>query len=152
MAVLKPERTAEVIKPALIGVSIGLLLAVPWAAHRVGSWLRRLRNVEPRLERRRARRVPLSTPVFVYGWMKNEPFAENTETVNVSPTGALMPMSVDLARPQALILTNLKSNEDSLCRVARSVRVTHGAILVAVEFLQASANFWRMDFGPVTFK
>lgn len=152
MAVWKPERTAEVIKPAVIGVSIALLLAVPWAAHLVGSWLRRLRNVEPRLDRRRARRVTLSTPVFVYGWRENSPFAENTETLNVSPIGALMPISMDLARSQTLILTNLNSNQDALCRVARSVRVAHGAILIGVEFLQASANFWRIDFGPVAFK
>jgi hypothetical protein len=145
MAVLKPERTGEILKPMVIGTSIALLLVLPWAAHRLGSWLRRLHSLEPSVNRRRAPGVMLSTPVFVYGWRKNEPFTENTETVNVSAIGALMPISFDLGRPQALILTNLKSNEDSLCRVARSLHVAGGAVLIGVEFLQASANFWRVE-------
>jgi hypothetical protein len=144
MAVLKPEKTGEILRPMVIGASVALLLVLPWAAHRLGSWLRRLHILEPRVNRRRASRVMLSIPVFVYGWRKNEPFTENTETVNVSAIGALMPISFDLARPEALILTNLKTNEDSLCRVARALHAADGAVLIGVEFLQASANFWRV--------
>jgi hypothetical protein len=131
--------------PLIIGASIAALVAVFWTAHRAGSWLRRLRDIEPRLDRRRARRVRQSTPLLVYGWLRAQPFWESTETLDVSATGGLMPLSLDVVRSQKLLITNLQSNEDLTCHVARLVHTSDGKSAIGFEFAQASASFWRID-------
>jgi hypothetical protein len=147
MAASKPHAlfvAGKVSGPLIIGGSIAALLAVFWTAHRTGSWLRRLRGIEPRVDRRRAHRVPLSTPLLVYGWLRDQPFWENTETLDVSAIGGLMPLSLNVVRSQRLIITNLRSNEDLTCRVARLARTSHGKAAIGFEFAQASASFWRV--------
>ena len=124
-------------------VTIGLLIVT------FRLWLRRHRpliRTPERKDRRRGYRVALATPVFVYGWQVNEPFSENTETLNVSAVGGLMPLSATVIPPQELILTNLQTNEDLPCRVARSVKAEDGKILAGLEFLKRSPNFWQIDF------
>jgi hypothetical protein len=81
--------------------------------------------------------------------LSNEPFAENTETLNVSADGGLIPLSGTVMPSQELILTNLQTNEDLTCRVARSTRTEDGRILVGLDFRQASPNFWQIDFVSV---
>jgi hypothetical protein len=98
--------------------------------------------------RRRAQRVAVATPVFVYGWMKGEPFSENTETLNVSAIGGLMPLSVEVIPWQKLILVNSQSNEELPCRVVRSVHAANGSKSIGFEFLQASASFWQVEIVP----
>jgi hypothetical protein len=105
-----------------------------------------LSRTPERKDRRRSSRVALATPVFVYGWLADEPFAENTETLNVSAVGGLIQLSAKVIPSHELILTNLKTNEDLPCRVARSIRAGDGKTLVGVDFLQASPNFWQIDF------
>ena len=125
-------------------VVINLLLVVA-----IRLWSRRRRPLSrapERKDRRRGSRVALATPVFVYGWLLNEPFSENTETLNVSAVGGLIQLSAIVIPSQELILTNLKTNEDLPCRVARSIRSRDGKTLVGVDFLQPSPNFWQIDF------
>jgi hypothetical protein len=126
------------------GVAVALMLvaAILW-------WSRRrqpLSRTPERKDRRRSHRVALATPVFVYGWLADESFSENTETLNVSANGGLIPLSGMAIPSQELILTNLQTNEDLTCRVARSTRAGDGKILVGLDFLQASPNFWQIDF------
>jgi hypothetical protein len=130
--------------PLVTGVAVALLLvaAIRWWSRRCQPFSRSLE----RKDRRRSYRVALATPVFVYGWLANEPFSENTETLNVSANGSLIPLSGTVIPSQELILTNLQTNEDLTCRVARSTRAKDGTILVGLDFLQASPNFWQIDF------
>jgi hypothetical protein len=126
------------------GVVITLLLVVA-----IRLWSRRRRPLSrtpERKDRRRGSRVALATPVFVYGWLLDEPFSENTETLNVSAVGGLIPLSAKVIPLQELILTNLQTNEDLPCRVARSIRAQDGKTLAGLDFLQASPNFWQIDF------
>src|ERR1700688_4012075 len=126
------------------GVVITLLLVVA-----IRLWSRRRRPLSrapERKDRRRGCRVALSTPVFVYGWLADKPFSENTETLNVSAVGGLVPLSAKVIPSQELVLTNLQTNEDLPCRVARSIRAEDGKTLVGLDFLQASPNFWQIDF------
>jgi hypothetical protein len=126
------------------GVAVALLLvaAILWWSRR-----RQPRSRTPeRKDRRRSHRVALATPVFVYGWLADEPFSENTETLNVSANGGLIRLSGMAIPSQELILTNLQTNEDLTCRVARSTRAGDGKILVGLDFLQNSPNFWQIDF------
>jgi hypothetical protein len=127
-------------------VAIGLLTVT------VRLWLRRHRpliRTPEQKDRRRGYRVALATPVFVYGWIVDEPFSENTETLNVSAVGGLIPLSAIVIPSQELILTNLQTNEDLPCRVARSVKAEDGKILAGLEFLKRAPNFWQIDFVSV---
>ena len=130
--------------PLLAGIAVvfSLVAASGW-------WLRR-RNRRGRTakseDRRRSYRVSLSTPVSVYGWTDDQPFSESTETLNVSAGGGLIPLSVCVSPSQELILTNLQTDQDLTCRVVRSSRAQDGKILVGLDFMQISPNFWQIDF------
>jgi hypothetical protein len=99
-----------------------------------------------RIEKRRGQRVPATLPVFIYGRFQGEPFAEQTETANISAQGGLVSLSVELSRAQTLLVTNLQTNEDLACRVARMAKTKAGKTLVGVEFLHSCPHFWTIDF------
>jgi hypothetical protein len=94
-------------------------------------------------DQRRAQRLPIFLPVQVYGKLDGEPFSENTETINVSACGGLVPISASVVRSQKLILTNLQTDQDLTCRVARLIRSERGQLLAGLEFLQSAPGFWR---------
>ena len=95
-----------------------------------------------RLEQRRGRRVRAGMPVLLYGRLADEPFQEETQTIDVSSHGGLFPISAPVVPSQKLVLTNLETNDDLACRVARLIRTEQGTTLAAVEFLQPSLRFW----------
>lgn len=100
-------------------------------------------------EQRRAQRVPATMPVLLYGHTEDDPFQEQAETINVSTYGGLVPVETGVLRSQKLILTNLLTNQELPCRVARVVRTREGKTLVAIEFLEHSAGFWGENLpGP----
>jgi hypothetical protein len=94
-------------------------------------------------DQRRAQRLPIYLPVQVYGKLDGEPFSENTQTINVSAWGGLVPISASVVRAQKLILTNLQTDQDLTCRVARLFRSQKGQVLAGLEFLQPTPGFWR---------
>ena len=125
-----------------VAVAFLLLAAIRW-------WSRRRQQTSrapAQSDRRRSNRVALATPVFVYGWLADEPFSESAETLNVSAVGGLIQLSANVALSQELILTNLQTNEDVPCRVARSVREGDDKTLAGLDFLQDSPKFWQIDF------
>jgi c-di-GMP-binding flagellar brake protein YcgR len=101
---------------------------------------------QPYIERRRGHRVPAAVPVFIYGYEQDAPFYQHTETANVSDGGGLLSLSVKVARLQKLLLTNLQTDEDLVCRVVRFRENGKGKTLVGVEFLEPSLRFWSIDF------
>lgn len=82
-------------------------------------------------------------PVWIYGWLDGEPFSESSETVNVCTAGGLIPIASEVRRLQKLILTNLQTNEEVTCRVARVEKARGGGLLAGLEFLQVGGQFWR---------
>jgi hypothetical protein len=82
---------------------------------------------------------------LVYGWFRAQPFWETTETLDVSANGGLMPLSANVGGSQRLIITNLKSNEDLICRVARLAHTSEGKAAIGFEFAQASPSFWQVE-------
>jgi hypothetical protein len=138
---LRAERGRMLLVAGVV-VTLLLIAAIRWRSRRRHA----LSRTPEWRERRRSYRVALATPVFVYGWLADEPFSENTETLNVSANGGLIPLSGTVVLSQELILTNLQTNEDLSCRVARSTRTEDGKIVVGLEFLQALPNFWQIDF------
>jgi hypothetical protein len=105
-------------------------------------------DVSARTDRRRRHRVLRSTPVSVYGWSADEPFSENTETLNICSTGGLIRLSAKVTPSQELILTNLETDQDLRCRVARSVATDDGKTLAGLDFLQDSPGFWQIHPVP----
>jgi hypothetical protein len=94
-------------------------------------------------DQRRAQRLPITMPVLVYGRLGEKPFFEPTETINVSARGGLIPLATEVARQQELILTNMQTEEELLCRVARLIRSERGQMLAGLEFVQSAPGFWR---------
>jgi hypothetical protein len=94
-------------------------------------------------DERRAQRLRMFMPVQLYGLLGDEPFSERTETFNVSACGGLVLVSADVARAQKLILTNLQTDQDLICRVIRLTRTRRGQMLAGLEFLQSVPGFWR---------
>jgi PilZ domain-containing protein len=125
----------------------GKLLLPRW-----GSLGRKQKGARAKLniEKRRSERMPVAMPVFVYGRAQGMPFSEHTETANVSAHGGLIPLSTEIESSQTLLVTNLQTNEDLACRVARLVKLEAGRTLVGIEFLRPSPRFWTIDFsaGP----
>jgi hypothetical protein len=93
-------------------------------------------------EQRRAKRKSVAIPVLLYGRLGDEPFHENAETIDVCEYGGLVTVSVDLTASQMLILTNVRTNEDLACRVARFARSESGQMAAGLEFLRRSPRFW----------
>jgi hypothetical protein len=85
--------------------------------------------------------------VLVYGHSAHAPFAEPATTMNVSRTGGLVPLSNQVIRFQKLVVTNLQTDEDAICRVARFIRNDDGHNFVALEFLRPTPHFWAIDFA-----
>ncbi len=132
----------------MVGVVLG---GYKFLLPRWGHLGHQARNAATRLlpEQRRARRVPASMPVLIYGRSASEPFQEQSETIDVSANGGLMPVTVEVIKSQKLLLTNLLTNQELPCRVARLVRTVEGKTLAGVEFLHPSAGFWG-EYLPST--
>lgn len=81
-------------------------------------------------------------PVWIYGWQNGEPFSEKTESINVCAVGGLVSITTELRHLQKLIVTNLQTNEELKCRVARIEKI-NGEKRVGLEFLGFGGHFWR---------
>jgi hypothetical protein len=100
----------------------------------------------PHPKRRRAHRVAAFLPVFVYGRAHDQPFAENTVTINVSSTGGFLALSAEVAPSQNLLMSNVQTNEELPCRIVRVIKTQAGKTLVGFEFLRPAPQFWSIDF------
>ncbi|MGH9747922.1 MAG: TonB family protein [Candidatus Acidiferrales bacterium] len=82
---------------------------------------------------------------------KTEPFEEQTVTMIVFPQGAVLRMTTPVGVSQMLVLTNIKSNQDSICRVLKvRPNANHGSY-VEVEFTHRQPGYWGVNFpseGP----
>ena len=100
-------------------------------------------------DKRRALRLPITMPVSVYGYAGDEPFAENTESINVSARGGLVAISAGVHCWQKVVLTNLQTDEDVECRVVRLIKGGAGQVLAGLEFLDVEPRFWRTGATPL---
>lgn len=86
--------------------------------------------------------MPAAIPVLLYGRFGDEPFYENSKTIDVCGYGGLVTVSTEIVVSQALILTNAQTSKDLACRVVRLVRRESGQILAGLEFFRNSPRFW----------
>lgn len=102
-------------------------------------------------ERRRAERVPLSVPVFVYGrGERNEPFHEETNSLVVNAHGALLILSSKVKFGQELWLTNPETRHEQACHVVHFVKKARKRSEVAIAFTEPAPAFWSRSITPGT--
>ncbi len=100
---------------------------------------------KPEFERRRAERVELRVPVFVYGHgNRHEPFHEEATSLIVNSHGALLVLSNKVKSGQELLLMNSKTRREQPCRVVRLVSKKRKHHEVAVAFPEAAPAFWSV--------
>ncbi len=109
----------------------------------------------------RADAVSFEVPVKVHGSRVTEavrgatphtdPFEEETATMIVFPQGGVVRMSTSVSVGQMLVLTNLKSRQDAICRVVKVRTFSKLQGYVEVEFTHAQPGYWGVHFpsdGP----
>ncbi|MGH9685415.1 MAG: TonB family protein [Candidatus Acidiferrales bacterium] len=111
----------------------------------------------------RADALSLEVPVKIHGSRvkeivrgvtpHTEPFEEQSSTMIVFPQGAVLRMATTVNAGQMLVVTNLKTRQDAICRV---VKVRANANLqgyIEVEFTHRQPGYWGVHFpseGSVT--
>ena len=105
--------------------------------------------------------VSLDVPVKVYGSRvtdvargttpRSEPFEEETTTMIVFPEGGVLKMSTVVNVGQMLVLANLKSRQEAICRIVKVRAYSSSASYVEVEFTNSQPGYWGVYFpsdGP----
>ncbi len=103
--------------------------------------------------------VSLEIPVKIHGSRvvevargvtpRTEPFEEQTSTMIVFPQGGVLRVSMAVSVGQMLILTNLKSRQDAICRVVKVRKQPSGSGgYVEIEFTQRQLGYWGVYFRP----
>jgi periplasmic protein TonB len=106
--------------------------------------------------------LSLEVPVKVHGSRVNdavqgaaprtEPFEEQTTTMIVFPHGCVIRMSTAVNVGQMLVVTNLKTRQDAICRTVKVRTFTNMQSYVEVEFTHKQDGYWGAQFstnGPV---
>jgi periplasmic protein TonB len=75
-----------------------------------------------------------------------EPFEEQTSTMIIFPQGGVLRMNTSVTIGQMLVLTNLKSRQDAICRVIKVRPNANLAAYIEVEFTQRQPGFWGVYF------
>ena len=93
--------------------------------------------------------VHLATPVVVSGYSESGArFNEYAYTVTVNANSCLITLKTPVRNEQLLLVTNAKTAENILCRVAIRVTNENGSTLVKLSFVSPSQRFWRLTFPP----
>jgi hypothetical protein len=93
--------------------------------------------------------VHFAIPVFIYGNSESgAPFKEITQTVAVNANGCLIELAETVVKDQALLLTNMKTNEEIACNVVTVASAVNGKSPVGLRFAQPSPRFWGLAFPP----
>jgi hypothetical protein len=100
---------------------------------------------ESEFDRRRAQRIALQVPVFVYGHGRSqEPFHEETTSLVVNSHGALLPLSNRVRLGQELLLTNPATQIEQPCRVVFLASKRSRRNKVGVAFTGEAPAFWSL--------
>ncbi len=95
-------------------------------------------------DRRRSERMVLHVPVLVFGEATNEePFFEETTTLEVNAQGGLLSLTTSVKTGQRLSLTNNHNRKEQKCYVVRVGPQHPIKTDVAVEFAQPVHDFWQ---------
>lgn len=97
-----------------------------------------------KMERRQTPRSSVYVPVFVYGYAsEDEPFYQETNTLQVNANGGLLRLDANVHRGQKLLVMNRVTKEEQECYVVSlAKRPKHEDLRVAVAFMKAAPGFW----------
>ena len=105
--------------------------------------------------RLRADAVSLDVPVKLHGSRvtamragvpQTEPFEEQTSTMIVFPHGGVVRLTTTVTVGQMLVLTNLRTNQDAICRVVKARAYSNTQAYVELEFTHRLAGYWGVHF------
>jgi TonB family protein len=101
--------------------------------------------------------VSLEVPVKVHGSRvtevvrgitpHTEPFEEQTSTMIVFPQGGVLRMTTPVTTGQMVVLTNLKSGHDAICRVVKVRACAPTQSYVELEFTNRQQGYWGVHFA-----
>src|SRR5271168_2383567 len=101
--------------------------------------------------------VSLDVPVKVHGSRvtevvrgitpHTEPFEEQTSTMIVFPQGGVVRMSTAVSAGQMVVLTNLKSGHDAICRIVKVRAYAQSQSYVELEFTNRQPGYWGVHFA-----
>ncbi len=95
-------------------------------------------------DRRRSERVGLDVPLFVYGHTAGEePFFEETRTLEVNAYGGLLILGAKVKPGQKLLLTNKLTQQELECCVVHVAPMPPYKSDVGVAFTHPAPDFWR---------
>lgn len=80
-----------------------------------------------------------------------QPFEEQTTTMIVFPQGGVLKMETTVSSGQVMVLNNLKSRQDAICRVLKVRAFAKGQSYVEIEFTSPQPGYWGVYFpsdGP----
>ncbi len=80
----------------------------------------------------------------------SELFHEETRTLIVFPRGAVVRLSASVTQGQALVLTNLRTNQEMPCRVVSVRNSANVEDYVELEFTRGAPGFWGVNFSSET--
>ena len=105
----------------------------------------------------RADAVSLEVPVRVHGSRiaevvrgitpHTEPFEEQTTSMIVFPQGGVLRMSTPVTAGQMMVVTNLKSGHDAICRVVKVRAYGPSQTYVEIEFTNRQQGYWGVQFA-----
>jgi hypothetical protein len=102
----------------------------------------------PMPDRRSGARADVYVPLFVYGYtLSQEPFHEDTNSLEVSVNGGLLRLDAPVGRGQKLLLLNRVSRLEMECTVVR-VATQSKRTFVGVTFARSAPDFWRCHKQP----
>jgi protein TonB len=81
-----------------------------------------------------------------------EPFEEQTSTMIVFPQGGVVKMSTVVTAGQMLVLANLKSGHDAICRVVKVRACGLSQSYVEIEFTHPQPGYWGVRFPSDVFE
>jgi hypothetical protein len=95
-------------------------------------------------ERRGSLRTSTYVPVFVYGYTSaDEPFHQDTNTLQVNVNGALLHLNANVRYGQKLLLMNRVTQEEQECYVVTMAKhPKHADLHVGVAFANSAPGFW----------
>ena len=114
-------------------------------------------NVSASAGHLRADAVSLDVPIKVHGTRvieaargavpQTEPFEETTSTMIVFPLGAVVKMATAVVGGQMVVLTNLKSGHDAICRIVKVRPYAQQHCYVEIEFTHRQPGYWGVHFA-----
>lgn len=78
---------------------------------------------------------------------QTEPFEETTSTMIVFPLGAVLKMETAVVSGQMVVVTNLKSGHDAICRIVKVRPYAQKQCYVEIEFTRRQPGYWGVQFA-----